>query len=186
MAPRAMVSHLCLKSHQLFVIMLRVTLEMSTASWQGLKRSSSCLWWSPNILLLTGSKNKACFPGAEYLPVPTGRYFQAALLVAGIPGSSRDSCFLPSPSQITAYLGQRGTRDLARSFWFNKEINWWLRIDLFLRERHTYQSVWYFPEVIGIDILLDKKKLPDSRHARTLFCQEFYYSLILRFLLHLK
>lgn len=31
--------HLCFKSHQLFVIMLRVTLEMSAASWQGFKHS---------------------------------------------------------------------------------------------------------------------------------------------------
>lgn len=54
---------LCLKSHQL-VTVLGVTLEMSMASWQGLKQSSAYLWWSLNILLFTGSKNKLCFPRA--------------------------------------------------------------------------------------------------------------------------
>lgn len=63
----ATARHLCLKSHQLFVIMLRVTLEMSTASWHGFKHSGPCLWWSPNMLLFTGTKNKVCFPRAENL-----------------------------------------------------------------------------------------------------------------------
>lgn len=45
----------------------KVTLEMSTASRQGFKHNSPCLWWSPNILLFTESKNKVCFPRAENL-----------------------------------------------------------------------------------------------------------------------
>lgn len=71
----AVARHLCLKWHRLFVIMLRVTLEMSTVGWQGFKHSSPCLWWSPNILLFTGSKNKACFPRVENLACMKSQVF---------------------------------------------------------------------------------------------------------------
>lgn len=54
----AMARRLCLKWHRLFVIMLRVTLEMSTVGWQGFKRSSPCLWWS----YLLDLKIKHVFP----------------------------------------------------------------------------------------------------------------------------
>lgn len=111
---------LCLKSHQL-VIVPGVTLEMSMASWQGLKQSSACLWCHPTSCYLLDLKINSVFSEQRIQLAGKGRYFRIAFHVVGTSCSSNNPCYSSNPSQNLAYLPWLRTGGFPCNFLFNKE-----------------------------------------------------------------